>query len=45
VLYYKKLDTGLFELPLRSRPGEQSVRVSEAAFEAMIAGLSHALLN
>ena len=45
VLYYKKLDTGLFELPLRSRPGEQSVRVSQAAFEAMIAGLSRVLLN
>ncbi|EYE99983.1 IS66 family insertion sequence element accessory protein TnpB [Chondromyces apiculatus] len=40
VLCYKRLDRGLFELPTQTRPGEQSVVVSEAAFEALFAGLS-----
>ncbi|AKT38322.1 IS66 family insertion sequence element accessory protein TnpB [Chondromyces crocatus] len=40
VLCYKRLERGLFELPTPTRPGEQSVVVSEAAFEALFAGLS-----
>ena len=40
VLCYKRLDRGLFELPTPTRPGEQSIVVSEAAFEALFAGLS-----
>jgi transposase len=33
VLWYKKLDRGLFELPRPSEAGERSVVVSEAMFE------------
>jgi transposase len=40
VLWYKKLDRGLFELPRPSEAGERSVVVSEAMFEALFAGLS-----
>ncbi|MBK6518003.1 MAG: IS66 family insertion sequence element accessory protein TnpB [Polyangiaceae bacterium] len=39
VLWYKKLDSGLFEIPMPARRGEQSVRVDEATFEAIFAGL------
>lgn len=39
VLWYKKLDDGLFEIPTANRGGEQSVRVDEATFEAIFAGL------
>ena len=39
VFCYKRLERGLFELPTPTRPGEQSVVVSEAAFEALFAGL------
>jgi transposase len=40
VLLYKKLDVGLFEIPSPTRPGEQSVVVSDAVFEALFAGLT-----
>lgn len=40
VLWYKRLDAGLFEIPQPARPGDASVMVSEAAFEAIFAGLS-----
>lgn len=40
VLVYKRLDRGLFELPRPVSSGEQSVVVSEAAFEAMFNGLA-----
>jgi transposase len=43
VLVYKKLDVGLFEIPSAKRPGEQSVVVSDAAFEALFAGLTRTL--
>ncbi|MBK6513498.1 MAG: IS66 family insertion sequence element accessory protein TnpB [Polyangiaceae bacterium] len=39
VLWYKKLDSGLFEIPMPARRGEQSVRVDEATFEAIFSGL------
>lgn len=39
VLCYKRLDRGLFEIPRPTREGEPSVMVSEAAFEAIFAGL------
>lgn len=40
VLWYKRLDAGLFEIPRPSTLGAASVVVSEAAFEALFAGLS-----
>lgn len=40
VLWYKKLDRGLFEIPTPERPGDTSIVVSETAFEAIFAGLS-----
>jgi transposase len=40
VLWYKRLDTGTFEIPRPDRAGDASVVVSEAAFEAIFAGLS-----
>ena len=43
VLIYKRLVRGLFEIPLPTRPGEQSVVVSDALFEALFAGLTSAL--
>jgi transposase len=43
VLIYKRLDRGLFEIPIPTRPGEQSVIVSDALFEALFAGLTSAL--
>lgn len=43
VLIYKRLDRGLFEIPIPTRPGEQSVVVSDALFEALFAGLTSAL--
>jgi transposase len=39
VLWYKKLDSGVFEIPRPEREGDRSVVVSEAAFEAIFAGL------
>lgn len=39
VLCYKRLDRGLFEVP-RPEAGEASVKVSDAAFEAIFAGLT-----
>ena len=39
VLTYKKLDRGLFEIPLAERDGEASVMVSETMFEAIFTGL------
>lgn len=43
VLVYKKLDAGLFEIPIPTRPGEQSVVVSDAMFEALFAGLTRTM--
>jgi transposase len=40
VLWYKRLDRGLFEIPRPERDGDASVVVSEAAFEAIFAGLA-----
>jgi transposase len=40
ILCTKKLDRGLFELPAPERPGDLSVAVSDAVFEALLAGLS-----
>jgi transposase len=40
VLWYKRLDAGLFEIPRPNTPGATSVMLSEAAFEALFAGLS-----
>lgn len=40
VLWYKRLDAGTFEIPRPERDGDGSVVVSEAAFEAIFAGLS-----
>ena len=40
ILWYKRLDCGLFEIPRPSTTGATSVVVSEAAFEAIFAGLS-----
>ncbi|MFT3769616.1 MAG: IS66 family insertion sequence element accessory protein TnpB [Minicystis sp.] len=40
VLWYKRLDVGKFEIPRPEREGDASVVVSEAAFEAIFAGLS-----
>lgn len=39
VLTYKKLDRGLFEIPLAEIEGSTSVSVSETTFEAIFAGL------
>jgi hypothetical protein len=38
-LTYKKLDRGLFEIPLAEAEGGASVAVSETTFEAIFAGL------
>lgn len=40
VLWYKRLDRGLFEIPRPVTAGAASVVVSEASFEALFAGLS-----
>lgn len=40
VLWYKRLDRGLFEIPHTDAAGAASVRVSEVAFEAIFAGLA-----
>jgi hypothetical protein len=40
VLWYKRLDTGQFEIPRPERAGDASVVVSETTFEAIFAGLS-----
>ena len=40
VLWHKKLDRGLFEVPRATRADATSVVLSEAAFEALFAGLS-----
>ena len=40
VLWYKKLDRGLFEIPLPETADQASVVVSETKFEAIFAGLS-----
>jgi transposase len=40
VLWYKRLDRGLFEIPRPSEAGAASVVLSDAAFEALFAGLS-----
>ena len=40
VLWYKRLDRGLFEMPRPAREGDTSVLVSESVFEAIFAGLA-----
>lgn len=40
VLCTKKLDQGLFEVPRALRPGQSSVVLSDAAFEALFSGIS-----
>jgi transposase len=40
VLWYKRLDQGLFEIPRPAKAGDASVVVSESAFEAIFAGLA-----
>src|SRR3954471_18052573 len=40
ILWYKKLEAGAFEIPRPAREGDASVVVSEAAFEAIFAGLA-----
>jgi transposase len=40
VLWYKRLDSGLFEVPRPAREGDTSVAVSESTFEAIFAGLA-----
>lgn len=40
VLWYKRLDDGVFEIPRPERQGDASIVVSEAAFEAIFAGLT-----
>jgi len=39
VLWYKKLDRGLFERPRPERAEDFSVQISETVFEALFAGL------
>jgi transposase len=39
VLWYKRLDRGMFEIPRPTKDGDASVTVSETAFEAIFAGL------
>ena len=45
VLWYKRLDTGLFEIPRPAREGDASIVVSDAAFEAIFAGLSTRIIH
>lgn len=45
VLVYKRLDEGLFEIPRPDAAGAQSVVLSEAAFEAVFAGLARIPLH
>lgn len=40
VLWYKRLDQGVFEIPRPERQGDMTVTVSETAFEAIFAGLA-----
>ena len=39
VLWYKRLDRGLFEIPTPATAGDACVTVSESHFEAIFAGL------
>lgn len=39
VLWYKRLDRGLFEIPIGDCPGERAISISETAFESIFAGL------
>jgi len=45
IVFYKKLDAGLFELPLPTRRNQQSVRVSPAMFDSLFCGLSRVTLH
>lgn len=45
VLWYKRLDRGLFEIPRPERDGDASVVVSDAAFETIFAGLSTTVVH
>lgn len=45
VLWYKRLDRGLFEIPRPERDGDASVVVGDAAFEAIFAGLSTTVVH
>jgi transposase len=40
VLWYKRLDRGLFEIPMPKTKGDTSVVISEAMFEAIFSGLT-----
>lgn len=45
VLVYKRLDEGLFEIPRAIQAGDASVALSEAAFEALFAGLATRIVH
>jgi transposase len=45
VLWYKRLDRGVFEIPRADETGAASVKVGEAAFEAIFAGLATRLVH
>jgi transposase len=45
MLWYKRLDRGVFEIPRPAQEGDASVVVSETAFEAIFAGLSTRLVH
>lgn len=45
VLVYKRLERDLFEVPRPARPGDASVLVSEATFEAIFNGLKTCVVH
>jgi transposase len=45
ILWYKRLDQGLFEVPRPDQVGGKVVKVSEAAFEAIFAGLTRSPMH
>lgn len=45
ILWYKRLDAGLFDIPSPERAGAQVVRVSEVVFESIFAGLARSPLH
>lgn len=45
VLWYKRLDRGVFEIPRPAKEGDASVAVSEVAFEAIFAGLTTRVMH
>ena len=40
VLWYKRLDRGVFEIPRAARDGDSSVTITETMFDAIFAGLT-----